>query len=423
MGFAPSAASPAQTTFRIPFLFIGTGLLLFIAFNLFSLLDVQLFSQANLRMPYGWSLAHLGVLGWASMIAMGAVYQLLQVVLQKKVYSERLCYIHFGVYVTGVLGIVCAFYRYNVTLLGAAAGLAAAGIALFVLNLLLTIREAKKWDSITIAVVLAISCLLLTAATGLVMGIDFAAPFLGGIHSRLLPAHIWLGAVGWFGLLIVGFSFKLLPMFLLAHDYPRKSEPWMIGLLAFGVLGMCLSLLLGLSKVAVWLCLLLMTVGFGLYGVHVQGMVKHRNKRTPGPGIHAAIWIVRGTALLLVAVTGALAVWPGLWENPQFLHGAVYLYFLVWINGSVLSYMSKIVPFLWWTHRYSSQIGKPGVPTLAQLLPEKHVSALLFSLIGLHAVNGLCLMAGLVAVPAILQWPLAVLSIVYASQLALVFRR
>lgn len=410
-------------TFRIPFLFIGAGLFFYILFNLAALVDPQLLMKDSIRVPYGWSLAHLGVLGWASMVAMGAIYQLLQVVVQRQVYSERLAYVHFMVYILGVAGMVYAFYEFNIAFLSVSAGLVAAGICLFVYNILATMKLASKWNSITIAVVVSTLALLLTALSGTAMGVDFGTGFLGDYHQSLLHSHIWLGIIGWFGLLIVGFSFKLLPMFLLAHNYSQRFEPWIVTCLALGTIGMAIALLLGLPIFILWFGLFVITVGFVLYWLHVENMIKHRHKANPGSGIRCAIWIVRATTGFLALLTILLALFPALWEQELFIRSAFYLYLLLWVNGSVLSYMSKIVPFLWWTHRYSNQMGKPGVPAMAQLLPEKSYTWILQALLICHLLFGLNMLIGIEQGQLILQVLISLLSSIYAIQLALVFRR
>lgn len=418
-----NTAEKSQNTFRLPFLFMGTGLFLFIGFNLLSLLDINFYFNESIRLPYGWSLAHLGVLGWASMIAMGAIYQLLQVVLQRQVYSERLGNLHFALYITGVIGMVYSFFQFDIKLLSWSASFTAAGICLFATNILITIGQAKKWNSITTAVAISITALFLTAATGTFMGLDFGLGFLGEAHLQLLHTHIWLGVMGWFGLLIVGFSFKLLPMFLLSHNYSQRSEPWIVGCIALGMVGMAVFLLFNLSTVLLWLCLLLVAIGFGLYWLHVENMNKHRHKANPGSGIISAIWVVRATAIFFLLVTAALGLFPTLWKNDFFIRGAFYFYLLLWVNGSVLCYMSKIVPFLWWTYRYSSQMGKPGVPALAQFLKEKSFSLVLRILLVAHLLFGINLMFGMIPLQGPLQILISALSMIYATQLALVFRR
>ena len=51
----------------------------------------------------------------------------------------------------------------------------------------------------------------------------------------------------------------------------------------------------------------------------------------------------------------------------------VYLYLLFWIVLSIMGYLFKIVPFLWWTHKYSKEIGKQAVPSLKDMMNEKIV--------------------------------------------------
>ena len=53
------------------------------------------------------------------MIAMGAVYQLVPVVLQNhKLFSERLGYIQYGVFTLGFAGLVIGFQQMNVVMVG-----------------------------------------------------------------------------------------------------------------------------------------------------------------------------------------------------------------------------------------------------------------------------------------------------------------
>src|SRR5690625_1249475 len=56
-----------------------------------------------------------------------------------------------------------------------------------------------------------------------------------------------------------------------------------------------------------------------------------------------------------------------------------FLYIMGWIVFSILGYLYKIVPFLWWTHKYSDVIGKEKVPTLKDMINEK-MSVILFTM-------------------------------------------
>ncbi|MGA9227441.1 MAG: hypothetical protein WB217_13940, partial [Mesobacillus sp.] len=49
----------------------------------------------------------------------------------------------------------------------------------------------------------------------------------------------------------------------------------------------------------------------------------------------------------------------------------IFLYLIAWIAFSIIGYLYKIVPFLWWTHKYSKEIGKQKVPSLKEMMDEK----------------------------------------------------
>ncbi|HBI04317.1 MAG TPA: hypothetical protein DDY49_09850, partial [Paenibacillaceae bacterium] len=46
------------------------------------------------------------------------------------------------------------------------------------------------------------------------------------------------------------------------------------------------------------------------------------------------------------------------------------LYLLTWIGFSLFGYLYKIVPFLWWTYKYSNEIGKKTVPSLKDMMNQ-----------------------------------------------------
>jgi hypothetical protein len=71
---------------------------------------------------------------------------------------------------------------------------------------------------------------------------------------------------------------------------------------------------------------------------------------------------------------------------------AGWIYLAGWVAFMILCYLSKIAPFLWWTHKYGSRVGKPGTPTMAGLLGDKSTHTGLLAI----AVSLLLLAAGLI---------------------------
>ncbi|HEY8529351.1 MAG TPA: hypothetical protein VIL22_06690, partial [Paenibacillaceae bacterium] len=209
---------------RLPLVFIITGMIGFALFHAVSLCSLLGWLDAGVRGPEGWFNAHLFVLGWATMLAMGAYYQLISVVLQTKIHSEKLGFLHYATFTVGLFGLLFGFALGKTAMIALFAALAFAGILLFAWNVGATLLGAAKWDAITSSAGMAVLYLVLTGLAGMAMGVNFAAGWWNDLHQRLFGTHIWLGTVGWFGLLITGFSYKMLPMFFLSHGHPTALQ-------------------------------------------------------------------------------------------------------------------------------------------------------------------------------------------------------
>lgn len=408
---------------RLPFLFIISGMVGFVLFHAASLMSFSGWIGEGPRGPAGWFHIHLFVLGWATMLAMGAVYQLIIVILQSNIYSERLGYIHYTVFTVGLSGLLFGFIQGEVYWIAAFAALAFSGVLLFAWNMAVTLFRVSQWNAITISAASAVFYLVLTGLSGMAMGLNFATGSWNELHNHLFGTHIWLGTIGWFGLLITGFSYKMLPMFYLAHHYPTALQKVVLFLWNAGVIVGAISFLLDGNIWTKWSALLLITIAVVVYNVHILQIRKYRHKRSPGSGI---LWSMYGNHAFAVAAVAILTY--SMW-NPQhlFLAKSVtlagWIYLAGWVSFMILCYLSKIVPFLWWTYKYGKQAGKPGTPVMSDLLSEKKVYAGLaaiavFSLVplaGLIFNSHLAVVAGGTAY--------SVFSIAYMVLIGLVFSR
>lgn len=411
--------------FRLPFLFILTGLISFALFQLITVQDlgIWLIELGDMpRFPTGWSRVHLLVLGWGTMIAMGAVYQLIPVVLQNQnLYSRKLGFVHYGFLATGLAGMVTGFQLTLLPVLAIGATLALTGILLFAFNIGMTLSRAPKWTPVLVSAACAIGYLVCAGISGLLMGLNFSFEWWGNFHDQLLGAHLWFGTVGWFTLLITGFSYKMLPMFYLSHGHPEKQQKWVIVLLNLSVLTGACSSLFAAPRWVMWGALLLFAAGMTVYASHLGEIYRHRHKPDPGAGMKWTGQLAAGLALLAWVVVFLLAFFPQLVAEPrmQVILGFTYLW--GFIGMTVMSYLSKIVPFLWWTHKYGPLVGKTKIPTMAQLISERVVQ------LGLSLMLGslFLLLAGLGwNVPVLTASGgclLALSSLFYAGNIAAVF--
>lgn len=365
--------------FRLPFLFILTGMIGFVVFHTSSLISVFDWMNSSLRGPTGWYHTHLFILGWATMLAMGAVYQLINVILQSEIYSEKLGLVHYAFFTIGLCGLLYGFHSGKIMWIAIFAVLTFIGILLFTWNMAVTLFRAAQWNAITISAACAVLYLMLTGVLGMGMGINFVTGDLNMLHERLFGAHIWMGTLGWFGMLITGFSYKMLPMFYLSHNYPIKLQKVTLILWNIGVLIGATAFLFHAGVWMLWFAILIITIAVIVYNVHLMQMKKHRFKKNPGLGIKWSVYTSQAFMVLTVFMTVYTAIYPDHILSGKSVMIAGWIYLSGWVSFTILCYASKIVPFLWWTHKYGKLAGKPGTPLMADLLDEKKVQILLIA--------------------------------------------
>lgn len=356
------------------------------------------------------------------MLAMGAVYQLIHVILQSDIYSTRLGYIHYVMFSIGVTGMLYGFIQADVRWLAGFATCALIGILLFGWNMAVTLFRAAQWNPITVSTACACLYLVLTGLTGMLMGLNFAFGQWNGLHERIFGAHIWMGTIGWFGMLITGFSYKMLPMFYLSHHYPVRLQKIVLLLWNAAVITGVVAFLADMKRGLLWLALLLLTAGMLVYVYHLEQIQEKRHKNNPGPGIRWSVYVSRALAALMVALLIYASQGPELLLHPRVVLLAGWVYLGGWVSLTILGYASKIVPFLWWTHKYGKQAGKPGTPLMAGMLNQRHVS---WGLIAM-ATSSLLLVSGvlinLAEVMMVGGTLLSIFSMAYIFMIARVFQ-
>lgn len=413
--------------FRLPFLFIITGLISFVLFQIFSLFDLAtwltVFSDGP-RYPIGWTRVHLLVLGWATMVAMGAVYQLIPVVLQNhSLFSKKLGYVHYFFFTIGTAGLLIGFQTMQVMWIAGFATLAFIGILLFAINIGVTLVRAKKWNTITISVACSVTYLVLTGTSGMLMGLNFYFDQWGDFHEQLLGAHICFAAFGWFGLLITGFSYKMFPMFYLSHGHPELLQKVVIALWNAGVLVGALSFLFNGPGWLTWSSSLLIVLGMVAYSVHLSQIVQHRHKPNPGTGMKWSLSLAHTVTLIGVVIVILSPFIPDMMHQSRMIVILGWLYLWGWVGLTLLSYLSKIVPFLWWTQKYGPLIGKKKIPTMADLINDRHVHIGLIVIVSSLFILLVGLSWNQTWITSIGGSVLALSSLIYISLIAKVFTK
>jgi len=112
--------------------------------------------------PHILALAHTVTLGWITVTIMGASFQLIPIMLERALWSERLAWWQLAFMVTGVTGMVGHFFLGAWSGLVWSAALVALGVGLHLLNVARTVRGVGRWTFTARMIALALAGLGLT---------------------------------------------------------------------------------------------------------------------------------------------------------------------------------------------------------------------------------------------------------------------
>jgi cbb3-type cytochrome oxidase subunit 1 len=390
MSSSPAEFSPHAPSVALPLRFMVTGMLSLFTGVILLLLRPEMLATYHYN-QYVIATTHLFVLGWICTIIMGAMYQLVPVALETRLYSERLAAWQFAFHLVGFISMVWMFWTWNMKQVGHFGAVLTVGVGLFVYNIARTLLRVPRWNVIASGVACALGWLSLAVCAGLTIAIGKCTyeaasalapgnPFGALLHGLksvaaftarfdqigAMHAHAHLGAVGVFIMLIVCISYKLVPMFTLSDIQSRGRAAASVALLNVGLLGSFVTILL--RHPFKFAFALLVVGGLACYGIEMAAILRARKRRPLDWGLKSFL-----TAIGLLAPLSVLALllsWPGLPLTPltgqlENVYGFAAL--LGVVSFAIIGMFYKIIPFLVWYGSYSRQIGLSKVPSLADL--------------------------------------------------------
>jgi hypothetical protein len=302
---------------------------------------------------------HLVTLGVLAMTAMGAAIQLLPVATRKRLGPVWLCHVMFWLTVPGVAALALGFWLAQPGLQHLGATLAIAGLTVFAVMVASNLRNVADLVGVTRHSWLALASLAGLSVLGLMLVIDFTAGFLPN-RAGVAAAHAVLAGYGFMGMLALGFSTVLIPMFVLGQAVPEAIGRRSSALAGTGLVLGAGGTLFGLG----WLSALGLVFGGAALAVHLKGMaasLKSRMRKRLEP-FFRMVWV--GWALLLVSLAAGLALALGAPVSPV---ATLWGFLLVfgWLLTFVTGILQRIVPFL--ASMHTSGTGKPAL--LSALTP------------------------------------------------------
>ena len=389
----------------IPLRFVVTGILSLLVGVVWLAVRPDILATYHYN-QYVIAVTHLFVLGWISSVIMGAMYQLVPVALETRLHSERLARWHFVLHLTGFAGMVAMFWIWDMKQVGHFGSIFGAGVALFAYNLVRTLARIPRWNVIAFGIASALFWLVTTMFAGLFLASAKFWPQINPFEPiASMHAHAHLGVIGFFVMMLIAVSYKLVPMFTLGELQNPRRAFGSIALLNTGLLGLFATILVGSPWKLAFAAVIIASLG--LYGCELSAILRARKRPVLDWGLKQFL-----TAISLLVPTSVVAIvlcWPKLPATEltaqlENVYGFVAL--LGVITLAILSMLYKIVPFLVWYTSYSKQIGRHKVPSLSELYSERLqlISFRLF-LLGLAAAS----ISTALSAERVVQWSCGIL--------------
>lgn len=317
--------------------------------------------------PLSLAATHLVTLGYLGSIMLGALFQMAPVVAGVPVPGARYAHAILGAWGLGVTALVAGLATGHPLLLQAAPTLLGVAILTFVGAMTAALARAPAKTRTVSAMRLALVGMVVVATIGVLLVLRRA-----GVVSPLpdaasaTTAHAASGALGWVGLLLVGVSWQVIPMFYLAPALPRWSEAPTLAAGSLLTFGLPLAVAGGGGP---WtIAALAAPAAIAIWGVHpvmaVRAILRRRRRRAD---FSLRFWL---GGLACGALTLALAVGAALGDDPRWAVALGWTAGWGWAGLITHGMLSRIVPFLVWFHRFSPLVGRVPTPSMRELLPE-----------------------------------------------------
>ncbi|MCM2251515.1 MAG: hypothetical protein NDJ19_04060 [Ramlibacter sp.] len=338
LGGAKSRLLPAS----IPLRFFGAAVL----FHLLAWLALAAGAAVWASAPasLGWPLAalHLVTLGVLGMTALGAGAQLLPVATRQPAPAQRLLGALWWLYTAGVAVLALGMGLPHPPLLAAGAAAVALAFLAWAALMARNLRGARGMPGVVAHVWTSLVALAVVLASAL----SLAAMWLGWRQAPpreiTLALHLVFAPFGFMGMLALGFSYILVPMFALSQAPRERAQ---LTSCALALAGLVLAGLAAFGVVPALLRLLALAAGAAAVALHLRLMLQALRtgmRRELGRSFTLVKIGWAGLAASLLLALGLALDIP----LPRLASGFGLCVIGVWLLSFVLGMLQRIVPFL-----------------------------------------------------------------------------
>lgn len=336
--------------------------------------------------PTVLAIAHFLTLGVLASAMLGAMMQILPVATHIHVLQPRITSALVHACLTlGTLALAAGFISVTPLFHAVAVILLALAFLLFLAAVVGGLLRDWKQRSpgsgeILVAVRLALVALAVTVGLGLFMaglrgglwgiGVTHMGAWLHGLPDL----HVLWGLAGWVGLLVIGISYQVIPIFQATEIYPRRMTDTLAPLVFL--------LLVVLTLSGAWqpsprheatlpqlLAASLLAVAYLIYALITAWLLWTRKRPAPEPTTW--FWHAAMVSLVLAALLGGWRAWaPSLAPaTVEMLLGTLLIpgFAISAVNGMLY----KIIPFLLWHNaQRRAPMALPFIPKVRQFIAE-----------------------------------------------------
>ena len=335
---------------------------------------------ASFYQPRFVALVHLLTLAWLTGSILGSFYVVGPLALRVPMVAGPGDWIAFVAFVSGVGGMVAHFWINSYDGMAWSAMLVFGAVVFVGWRAVRGLpRSTAPWP-VAAHVALAFVNLLGAAILGMLIGFDRTRGFLGVSPLAMMFAHAHLAAVGWVMMMVIGLSYRLIPMILPAAMPTGRSLATSAIAIETG-LGVLLVELLRDSGF-VWIGALLIVVGIASFVIQIRNTVARRMPRPPAlPRRDWSTWQTHAAFFWLIGAAGiGLALSVGLPDERRL--SAMWIYGVAGLVGFlaqiVTGMQGRLVPLYAWYRAFGAS-GEPPA-TAANALPSASFARPIFLL-------------------------------------------
>ncbi|HEX6164945.1 MAG TPA: hypothetical protein VFZ31_16375 [Vicinamibacterales bacterium] len=333
---------------------------------------------ASFYQPRFVALVHLVTLGWLTGSILGSLYIVAPLALGVPLPVRKADWFAFAAFVLGASGMVAHFWINTYDGMAWSAVLAVGAVARVGSRVVRGLRDSRVPWGVRLHIVLAFTNIVAAAVLGMVIGFDRSRGFLAISPLATTFAHAHIAAVGFVMMLVIGLSYRLIPMMLPAAMPSGRSIAWSAILLESGVATVAVSLMIDSSAVVAGA--LLIAAGVVSFVRHVRAMLGRRLPRPPAlPARDWSTWQVHmAFGCLVVTVAAGLVLSFGASADRRL--SLMWIYGIAGLIGflaqMVAGMQGRLVPLYAWYRAYAA-IGAPPLRP-ANALPSPFFARSIF---------------------------------------------